>query len=488
MVCHSGNKKESAGISAAGANGWVTRVIGCRWFPVVVLILRVLVGGLFVMSGIVKGIDLWGFVFKIEDYLGVWGMTRPRSLVVMTALVVSGYEFVFGFMLASGCYKRVSVWALAAMMAVMLPLTAYIAVYNPVSDCGCFGDFLVISNTWTFIKNILITVALVFLLIFNHRLRTGMFQPAIQWIAGAWVSLYFVMVSLYGYNVQPMVDFRPYPVGTALADDFTGQDVEDGGMTFIYERDGQRREFTIDNLPDSTWTFVDRVDVESAGTGRQKGADFVVYDIDGNDVTSEAITGAGSELLVVIPEPRRIDISYTYFLNELKQWADTSGVRMACVIAADRRGIAYWKDVSMASYEVYSAEDTKLKELVRGTMSLVELKDGRVAAKYTLSSIDGEILDKGPSGKKLMEEMAPDSGYWFRILTTLFVVCLLSLYLFQSLVLAVSARIKGFYQKKEVNLQTETKVNPDMPLPALDSDKLNHNKLQNNHEKKHRSR
>ena len=269
-----------------------------------------------------------------------------------------------------------------------------------------------------------------------------------------------------------MADFRPYPVGAYLVEnnddeDSAGdveaeeadEDVSEDDMTFIYERDGEQREFTIDDLPDSTWTFVERVesDTQGADGGKAEGADFVVYDADGEDVTYEAITGGGTELLLVIPEPRRIDISYTYFLNELKQWADTSDVRMACLIASDRRGIAYWKDVSMAAYDVFSAEDTKLKELSRGTMSLVELKDGRVAAKYTLSSIDGDILDEGPSGKDLLSRMAPMPKAWFKALTGFFGVALLLLYLFQSLVLAVSARIRGFYQKKAVNLQAKSK-------------------------------
>ena len=448
------NATDTDGSMKKPVGGWASKVTASRRFPLVVWTLRVLLGSLFVMSGLVKGIDLWGFIFKIEEYLAVWGVSEPRSLVMMGALAISGYEFVFGTLLAVGCYKRVAVWALTAMMAAMLPLSAYIAVADPVSDCGCFGDFWVISNTWTFIKNILITAGLLFLLFFNRRLRSGVFKPAIQWIVGAWVSLYFLIVALYGYNVQPMADFRPYPVGAYLLP----QDEDEGDMVFIYERDGERREFPIDNLPDSTWTFVDRVENSSEGgvtTG--DGADLVIYDSDGDDVSSEAVTGVGTELLLVIPELRRIDISYTYFLNELKQWADTSDVRMACLIAADRRGIDYWKDVSMASYEVYSAEDTKLKELVRGAMSLVELEDGRVAAKYTLSSIDGELLDGGPRGADLLDRMAPRPAGWLKFLTGFFAGCLLLLYLFQNLVLAVYVRIKRIYQKKAVNLQSKSK-------------------------------
>lgn len=448
---------------------WTDKIVGYRWFPIIVWVLRLLLGGLFIMSGLVKGIDLWGFVFKIEDYLEVWDMSQPRSLVLMSALLISGYEFVFGLLLAVGCYKRFAVWALSALMMVMLPLSGYIVVENPVSDCGCFGDFWIISNSLTFAKNILITIVLLFLLIFNHRLKIGMFQPAIQWIIGAGVSLYFVFVALYGYNVQPMVDFRPYPVGSVLVEPDSDESYEENeaeddedsddelAMTFVYERNGERQEFTIDNLPDSTWTFIERVDAHISLNSTYKTAEFVVYDTDGNNVTTDVITGEGAELFLVIPEPQRIDISYTYFLNELKQWCDTSDVKMACLIAADSRGIDYWNDVSMASYGVYSVEDTKLKELVRGTMALVQLQDGKVKAKYTMSSIGGEIFNQGLAGNDLLNRMAPKPSVWFKTITGIFVASLLLLYIFQSLVLAVSARIKRIYQKKALNLQTNSK-------------------------------
>ena len=178
--------------------------------------LRILVGGVFIISGLAKAIDIWGFVFKIEEYLSVWHMMQPRSLVLMGAILLSGYEFVFGLLLLLGCYKRVAVWALTATMAVMLPLSLYLAVANPVTDCGCFGDFWVISNTLTFVKNLIITAALIALLWLNPRLHQGLFQPAIQWIVGAIISLYIVIVALYGYNIQPMIDFRPYPIGARL--------------------------------------------------------------------------------------------------------------------------------------------------------------------------------------------------------------------------------------------------------------------------------
>lgn len=424
-----------------------------RYFTLTIWTLRVVIGGVFVMSGLVKAIDIWGFLFKIEEYLSVWGMTQPRSVILLATIMISGYEFVFGALLATGCYKRVSAWALTAMMAVMLPLTLYLAVANPVSDCGCFGEFWVISNTATFLKNLLLTAALVVLCISNGKFRRGVYRPAIQWIVAVLLSVFIVIVALYGYNVQPMADFRPYPAGTSIVPD----DSEDEGeMLFIYEKDGEQKEFSADELPDSTWTFVDRKNLVPKSAD---GELLTIYDREGNDVTDAAISSEGRQLLLVIPEPRMVDISYTYFLNELKQWADTSDVAMVCLIADDRRAMDFWQDVSMASYDIYGVEDTKLKELSRGTMSLVELDNGVIKSKYALSSIRNDIISEGPKGKDLLERMAPDPGWWLRTLSGTLVALLLLVYIFQRLILAINSRIRRFYQKKHVNLHPE-KVTP----------------------------
>ncbi len=463
------------------------------WFPTMVWTLRLLIGAVFMFSGFVKGIDLWGFVFKLEEYLAVWDMTQPRSLVLIAAILISGYEFVFGLLLAMGCYKRVAVWALLLQMAVMLPLTLYIAVADPVSDCGCFGDVLILSNVATFLKNLVLTAALVWLLVFNPRLKQGMFEPTIQWIVVVCISLYFITIGLYGYNIQPMIDFRPYPIGASLvpddeedatdesastdessptedqeaSDDAEEIDSEED-MTFVYEKDGERREFSIDDLPDSTWTFVERVEhsvpaVEKAATG----AELRLYDIDGEDVTEEVLQPVGREILLVIPEPRRIDISYTYFLNDLKAWADTMQVRMAALIAGDRRAMEFLSDISMASYDIYSAEDTKLKELVRGTMSIVELDSGVVKTKYTLSSIPDELLEGTPRGSNLLERMAPRPGWWLRTLTLVTLGFLVLLYLFQSMVIALYKKYKVLKARRKLHKERQANA----PAEADDSAK-----------------
>lgn len=343
--------------------------------------LRLLIGAVFILSGLTKMIDLWGFVFKLEQYLSVWDIAVPRSLVLIGAMGVSAYEFILGVMLATGSFRRVTPPLLLLSMVVMLPLTGYIALYDPVDDCGCFGDFLKISNSATFIKNIFITAALIYLCRNNVKARCRIYQPAAQWAPAILSFLYIIVIGLVGYNVQPLVDFRQFPVGA----DLLGRDSEeDVSMpVFIYEKDGRQEQFQADALPDDQWTYVDRID----GTVSTKS--LVIYSPDGEDeVTDDVIEQSGEQLILVIPEPARADISYTYVINELYQAISDHGGSMIALLAAGQDGINRWLDMSMAAYPCYSVEDTQLKELARGVMSLVYLNDGKVMWKRTVSSID----------------------------------------------------------------------------------------------------
>ncbi len=406
-----------------------------RWFPAAVWMLRLLVGAVFVMSGFVKAVDLWGFVFKLEEYAAAFGYPQPRSVMVMSALFVSGYEFLFGFFLATGCFKRAAPWGLALMMAVMLPLTLYIAVASPVSDCGCFGDFWVLSNTATFVKNLFLAAAIALLLFWNPKVRSGLFQPAIQWMAGVWTGIYLVAVALFGYNVQPMIDFRPFPVGAPLV-----AEVPDDEYLFIYERDGTTRGFPMDSVPDGGgWTFVDRVPKNGqAGNA----LDFAIFDGE-YDVTESVVSAEGWQFLLVLPEPAIADISYTYAANEICQYADSAGIPMAGLLAADRNGIERWLDLSMAGYPCYSVDDTQLKELSRGTMALVILHDGRVYSKEMLSSIPLERIEAARASGDMPRALALDPFAPFKTLTGICLCGLLLLYLFQGMILGLRAKIRS---------------------------------------------
>lgn len=205
--------------------------------------LRILVGGTFVVSGLSKAIDVWGGMYKFQEYFTVWGLDIPGSLTLAASVCLSLWEALLGTMLLLGCYRRSSSWLLLATMLFMLPLSVYIYLVDPVADCGCFGDFIILPNSMTMYKNIALTIMLLFLAIFNRKV-VGLISPYIQWMAGFVVLVYLIAVCLVGYNIQPMIDFRGYPEGTMLATSSVSENNEDDEnvvFEFIYEKNGEQK-------------------------------------------------------------------------------------------------------------------------------------------------------------------------------------------------------------------------------------------------------
>lgn len=423
--------------------------------PYVVVMLRVVIGALFIVSGLSKTVDPWGFIFKLEDYFAVWNFTEPRTITLVFAIALSVYEFVLGFLLLTGCFKRVAPRLLMLMMAFMLPLTAYIWSANPVDDCGCFGEMWKLSNAATFWKNVVIVLALIYLCRFNRTLRCGVYRPAIQWIVVVVLLVYTIIVSLYGYNVQPMIDFRPYPVGTDLyavlnSDD----DSDDSSIIMVYERGGEEQEFTVDELPDSTWTFVRRVD-NAASVADERG--FSIYDVDGEEVTEFALNDSGEMLVLVIPEANRVDIAYTYAINEMDKAVARDGGSMIALIAATPDGIDRWIDMSLADYPCYIVEDTALKQLARGGMAMVYLRDGVIQWKRSLSAFDFRTVDELGNGTLTIDRLHIDDRHYFSTITIVALTLLLIIALTQEFIL----RLLPEKQKKQLPLQSESQAVSD---------------------------
>lgn len=362
---------------------------------------RIVVGATFVISGFTKAVDPWGFIFKIEEYLGVWGMSEPRSLVVAAAILIPTVEFLAGVGVLTGCYRRLSLVVSSAFMAVFLPLTFYIWMKDPVSDCGCFGDFLVLSNGATFAKNLVVTALIVVLWKWNMAVPTLYLRP-VQWLPMTCSGFYIVIVAMIGYHIQPLIDFRAFPVGTDLAASEAEGGEEETMPTFVFEREGVEKEFEADAVPeDTTWHFVRRIDA-SENSIKADAEGLAIYDGD-EDVTDYVIEKEGDEILLIIQEPKRVELSYTLTINEIARMSEEAGIGMMALIGGDEEDVEEWMDLSMAAYPCYTVDDTTLKAMARGPMALVYLREGKILGKRSLSTVDLEVL--GPERKKPLEKL-----------------------------------------------------------------------------------
>lgn len=363
-----------------------------HFISLITWLIRLLTGGTFIFSGFVKAIDPWGTLYKVNDYLGAMGLSIWPNLVLVSVFLLFAAEFIIGVFLVFGCFRRSAVWCCMAFMCIMLPLTLWIAISDPVADCGCFGDALIISNWATFWKNVVLTLFAVWLIRYN-KTAGYLITPALQWIALVTSGLFISIIGLIGYIYQPLLDFRPYREDTPIMEDTPDEDVE-GDFIFIYEKNGIRKEFTEDDiLPDEDegWEFVERrrtgnIDRSKLNVSEKN---LRLWDDRGTlDVTEDVISNEGQQLLLLMPDLRSVSIATTWKINSLYNWAEKNNIDMIAAVSGSLGDIENWKDLSMPEYEIYSADDTAIKEVARGNPAVVFLSDGIVVWKSTLRAIN----------------------------------------------------------------------------------------------------
>lgn len=382
----------------------------------VVWLLRIVIGSVFIFSGFTKIVDPWGFILKINEYLNIWGIHWLwREVVTCIAVTLSSIEFLVGVLLLTGCMRKAVCRVMALLMTFMLPLSAYIAIATPVDDCGCFGDALLISNDVTFWKNVAITIAVVYLMFNNHRIKC-LYPPLIQWMVIVATIIYCLVLAVVGMSVQPVLDFRPFKVGTKLVEN------QDESIYLLYEKDGVVSEFDVDNLPDSTWIYIGR---KLKQTSVKK--DFAIFDGD-VDVTNDVIASEGKQTILVVSNPEYHQKARAGMANSINDYITMLGGSMFAVIAVSPDSLEPWIEKTHPNFEVYTSDDTVLKEIARGDAALIYLEDGIIRWKRNIYSLPGDFPDFEADHNELEEVKVVDSGTTMFQLTGIYVSLLVLIF------------------------------------------------------------
>ena len=360
---------------------------------------RLVVSLTFIFSGFVKAVDPIGTQIKIEDYFAAWhlGEYMPEMLALLASVLLSATEFTLGMLLLFAIRRRLVTRLIMTFMAVMTPLTLWLAISNPVSDCGCFGDAIVLSNWQTFFKNVVITAATAVLLP-NALRMPRLVSRSTQWLVINYTILFVLALSGYSLYMLPPFDFRPYYVG---ADIRKGMEIPEWAeqpkfeTTFILEKDGQRREFELDNYPDSTWTFIDSRTVEISKGYVPPIHDFSITRCDnGDDITDEVIDSKGYTMLLIAPYLEKSDNMQFNDINRIYDYARENKVPFYCLTASSDKEIERWKDMTGAEYPFCLTDATTLRTVIRSSPGLVVIHNGRIIGKWSHNALPDESMTK----------------------------------------------------------------------------------------------
>ena len=353
---------------------------------------RFVLAATFIFSGYVKAIDPLGTLYKLKDYAAAMSLNGllPDWALVGVAIALGALEFALGVFMLFAVRRHVVSRITLAFMTAMTVLTLWIFVADPVKDCGCFGDALKLTNGETLLKNIVLS-ACAALVAWRPVDMARFISRSNQWIVRYYTVAYIVITSVYCLYTLPIFDFRPYHVGMNIKQ---GMEIPEGAeqpefeSTFLLKKNGETREFTLDNYPDSTWEYVDTRTVQTKKGYEPPIHDFALTSCDtGEDITEQVLTKKGYTFLLVSPRLAVADDSNFGDIDQIYEYAEENGADFYCVTASANNEIERWRDLTGAEYQFCNADETTLKTMIRSNPGLMLLKDGTIIGKWSHNAL-----------------------------------------------------------------------------------------------------
>lgn len=385
-----------------------------RLLKMIVNLCRIIVAVTFIFSGFVKAIDPIGTQYKLQDYLGAIGMAGilPNWTLLAVAVFLAAIEFCIGIFLLFAIQRRLVSKLTVAFMAFMTMVTVWIVVADPVKDCGCFGDALHLTNTETLIKNIVLLVCS--LAIMYRPLAMFRFvSKSNQWIVTNYTIVFILVSSGLSLYYLPIFDFRPYHIGVNIP---RGMEIPKGAKlpqfktTFIMEKNGQRKEFTLDNYPDASWKFIDSKTVQTSEGYIPPIHDFSITDNKtGLDLTNNVLSHKGYTFLLIAPHLETADDSNFGDIDRLYEYAQSYDIPFYCLTASTTKAIKRWIDLTGAEYSFCITDEAVLKTIIRSNPGLLLLKDGTIINKWSHNNLPNEAKLSRPISQSSLGKMPKDS-------------------------------------------------------------------------------
>lgn len=390
---------------------------------------RFLLAAVFIFSGFIKANDPYGTIYKVQDYFAAWKWYQlsAGTLPYLIALVLGIFEFTIGIQLWFGIRRRVASSLCLLAMAFLTPLTLWLAISNPISDCGCFGDAVILTNWQTFGKNLILLVAAIS--VFKWQKYIFRFvTDKVDWLVALYSVVFILFYSLFCFRNLPVFDLRPYHVGMNIREGMVvpeGKTPTEYETILTYAKDGVKKDFTVNDYPasDSTWTFVDSHMIVKKKGYEPPIQDFSIIGRDGVDLTDSVLNDKGYTFLLVAPWLSRADDSEMDLINGVYDYCVEKGYHFLCLTASSDKEIAAWQEDTGAEYPYATTDEITLKTMIRSNPGLILLKGGVVINKWSAINIPDEYqlnasLDKLALGhlnrKTFTHKMAEVIG-WFVI-------------------------------------------------------------------------
>ena len=343
---------------------------------------RYLVGIVFIFSAFVKAVDPLGSAYKVQDYLSFMNIDFLTTLSLPIAILLITCEFLIGVFLLFNLFPRFTLWLVTVLMVIFTFETLYLAIANPIRDCGCFGDAVKLTNWQTFAKNIVLD-SLIAILWAGRKYFIRDFDKKHFYYATIAVVL-IIAFQIYNLLCLPVIDFRPYKVGTNIKQKILEHQNNNKYKTVLLYRNkktGKIHRFNEDNYPwqdTVNWEYVD-TKVFELQSDDQDYSDFVLIDSVGNDVTRQILQDTGKLCFIVIykgHKPGQKQLSK--LLNYCKRHTFD---KIFILSNAPYQWTRKLESAYNVNYPALQIDGTTLKTIIRAKLGILTLNNGIIAKK-----------------------------------------------------------------------------------------------------------
>lgn len=367
--------------------------------PIYENIARILVGMLFVFSGLVKINDPLGFSYKLEEYFDVFHIGFLSGLSLYLSIILCALEIIFGFALLIGARAVSVAWGLLLLIVFFAFLTFYSAYFKVVQSCGCFGDAIPLTPWQSFSKDIILLLLIVVLFVHRKNIRP-MFAPKMGDSLLLLTTVVSVGFGLYTYNFLPVVDFLPYKIGANIPDEMKtppGAQPDEYELTYNLKnkKTGATKIMTNTDYiktniwKDNNWQIIGQPESRLVKTGfTPKIRDLNIQDAQGTNYNKELFSNPFYSLMIIAYDLNKTDDEAINRLNAVAiNLTANYNIRTVLVTSNSPHDAEIFSKKHHLATEIFYADEVPLKTMVRANPGILLLKNGTVIHKWHYHSI-----------------------------------------------------------------------------------------------------
>ena len=416
-----------------------------RQFVVLVNVCRLLLALALMLSGFLKAVDPMGGVYKLQEYATAFSFHGISDAWLQAAsMAQAAVEFLIGLYLLMGVYRCVVPLMALVLMSLFTPFSLYLWVSDMVTDCGCFGESIIMSNGATFAKNVVLL--LLALLVFVKRsLFIGKLDSKVRWVLALFSLVYIFALQTVAVNHLPLIDAGDYVIGNNIRSmvEYTPGDYR---YMSVYRKDSTEIALPVDSVPGEDWEFVKTYsELQNPGAEPLIGNfSFVDWEYD-MDVADELLADTGFVYIVVVEDVETASVTHIDKINDLYDYCLAGDLRFCAVSSSDEDALAMWAKRTGAEYAVCWADRVLLRSMVHANPGVVVLKNGVVVGKWAIADMPSvEKLEVAPAQVRsdVLSCVAVE-GWPFWVLVLVAAVFLLSV------LGAIAARAARLKEKKQ---------------------------------------